>query len=49
VVALGGVRFLQKPLIREELYASLRDLFTVAGSQAGSGPSPVAGDSVAGA
>jgi signal transduction histidine kinase/CheY-like chemotaxis protein len=31
VVALGGVRFLQKPLIREELFASLRDLFTVAG------------------
>lgn len=29
-VALGGVRFLQKPLIREELFASLRDLFTVA-------------------
>jgi CheY-like chemotaxis protein len=35
MVALGGVRFLQKPLIREELYASLRDLFTVHG-----GPSP---------
>ncbi len=29
MVALGGVRFLQKPLIREELFASLRDLFTV--------------------
>lgn len=28
-VALGGVRFLAKPLVREELLASLRDLFTV--------------------
>lgn len=35
MVALGGVRFLQKPLIREELFASLRDLFTIDG-----GPSP---------
>jgi signal transduction histidine kinase len=29
VVALGGVRFLQKPLVREELLSSLRDLFTI--------------------
>lgn len=29
VVALGGVRFLQKPLVREELVATLRDLFTI--------------------
>jgi len=31
VVALGGVRFLHKPLVRDELVATLRDLFTVGG------------------
>jgi signal transduction histidine kinase len=29
VVALGGVRFLTKPLVREDLISSLRDLLTV--------------------
>jgi YesN/AraC family two-component response regulator len=30
VLALGGVRFLRKPIQREELFATLRDLATVA-------------------
>ena len=29
LVALGGVRFLSKPLVREQLVSTLRDLFTV--------------------
>jgi len=32
VEVLGGVRFLRKPIVRAELFASLRDLFTVSGS-----------------